>query len=103
MRIQVEGFDWDHGNRLKCQKHGISVAEIESFFHREILVAPDMKHSDKEERFLAIGVSSKGQPMLVVFTLRGKEETMLIRPISARYMHDKEVKQYAQAFAKNAE
>ena len=101
MRIQVNGFDWDRGNSLKCQKHGIPVEEIESFFHSEILVAPDMKHSDKEKRFLAIGVSSNGKPMLVVFTMRDTEETMLIRPISARYMHDKEVKQYVKAFAKD--
>ena len=24
-------FDWDDGNREKCQKHGVSVTEIEAF------------------------------------------------------------------------
>jgi hypothetical protein len=25
----IRGFDWDHGNRDKCQKHGMSIGEIE--------------------------------------------------------------------------
>jgi uncharacterized DUF497 family protein len=28
-RMQVAGFDWDEGNRSKCQKHGVSPAAIE--------------------------------------------------------------------------
>jgi hypothetical protein len=28
----VLGFDWDDENREKCQKHGVSVAQIESLF-----------------------------------------------------------------------
>ena len=33
MRNVVAGFDWDHGNREKCQKHGVSVADIEFAFY----------------------------------------------------------------------
>jgi hypothetical protein len=32
MTLQVSGFDWDDGNRAKCQKHGVSIAEIEALF-----------------------------------------------------------------------
>jgi uncharacterized DUF497 family protein len=32
--------------------------------------------------------------IFVVFTLRRRGDDILIRPISARYMHDKEVKSY---------
>ncbi|GAP35454.1 hypothetical protein ABXN37_09845 [Piscinibacter sakaiensis] len=35
--------------------------------------------------------------MLVVFTVRKKGLLRLIRPISARYMHAKEVKHYEEA------
>jgi uncharacterized DUF497 family protein len=28
----ISGFDWDSGNRDKCQKHGVSIAEIEALF-----------------------------------------------------------------------
>jgi uncharacterized protein len=33
-------FDWDSGNRKKCQKHGVSIAEIESLFDRPLLSCP---------------------------------------------------------------
>ncbi len=28
----VSGFDWDDGNIEKCQKHGVSLEEIEALF-----------------------------------------------------------------------
>ena len=31
MRLRVSGFDWDEGNRGKCQKHGLSISQIEAF------------------------------------------------------------------------
>ena len=34
--------------------------------------------------------------MLVAFTFRIREERILIRPISARYMHEKEAKKYEE-------
>ena len=32
MDLVVAGFDWDRGNRDKCRKHGVSLAEIEQIF-----------------------------------------------------------------------
>ena len=51
MALVVVGFDWDRGNRSKCQKHGVSIAVIESLFHGPIAVFPDPEHSAREERF----------------------------------------------------
>ena len=34
--------------------------------------------------------------MLVAFAFRIREEEILIRPISARYMHEKEAKEYEE-------
>ena len=97
INIQVLDFDWDAGNKDKCEKHGISSKEIEAFFKQErIYIAPDIKHSEEEQRFLAIGRSVKGKPMFVAFTLRAKEGLLLIRPISARYMHEKEARKYEE-------
>ena len=48
-------FDWDKGNREKCQKHGLSVRDIESLFRGQIAVYPDPDHSTEEERFIGIG------------------------------------------------
>lgn len=101
MKIQVNGFDWDEGNLVKGQKHGLSQKEIEYFFQQEeLFVSPDPKHSDDEERYLAIGRSRKQKPMFVVFTLRDVNGERLIRPISARYMHEKEAKRYEEESAK---
>ena len=93
----ISGFDWDKGNRDKCQKHGVSILEIESLFDGSIAVFPDITHSDKEKRFIAIGKTEKARYVFMVFTLRNSEDGKLIRPISARYMHDKEVKYYEKA------
>ncbi len=96
-KITVEDFEWDEGNRKKCQSHGLSLDEIEQFFHQDkLFVSPDFKHSQKEERFLAMGRSINGRPMFVVFALRKSEGRQFIRPISARYMHEKEAKQYEE-------
>jgi hypothetical protein len=55
MDLQVAGFDWDHGNRDKCRAHGVALAEIEALFHKPVAVFPDLRHSQAEERFKAIG------------------------------------------------
>ena len=34
----IAGFDWDDGNRLKCQEHGVAIAGIESVFHGTIWI-----------------------------------------------------------------
>jgi uncharacterized protein len=92
--MEFSGFDWDEANRAKCQKHGVSIAEIEDLFERVVSVAPDTKHSLREERLKAIGVTKEGRSIFVVFTLRRRGEEGLIRPVSARYMHRKEVEFY---------
>ena len=90
----VSGFAWDSGNREKCQKHGVSIAEIEAVFRHQPHVAPDVAHSQEEQRLLAIGRGSGTRPIFVVFTLREHNGETLIRPISARYMHRKEIESY---------
>ncbi len=94
MARAVTGFDWDIGNLAKCRKHGVSVEEIESLFEGSPRVAPDMKHSAREERFIAIGRGSTGRALFVAFTFRTVERALRIRPISARYMHRKEIEAY---------
>ena len=84
------GFNWDDGNAEKCQIHGVTIAEIEYVFTHSPAVAPDISHSQKESRFLAIGKTREDRSVFVVFAFRKGE----IRPISARYMHQKEVEFY---------
>ena len=92
----IGGFDWDAGNRDKCRKHGVSLADIEAFFRNRIAVHRARIHN-KEGRFIAIGSTAEGRHMLVVFALRTRNGKTLIRPISARYMHRREVAHYEKA------
>ena len=101
MNPKIDGFDWDEGNEQKCQKHGLTKADIEAFFKNQVWIAPDIKHSVQEERFLAVGYSDFGRPMFVVFTLRIQDEKTRLRPISARHMHQGEVQKYEEAFTEN--
>jgi uncharacterized DUF497 family protein len=90
----IAGFDWDEGNSGKCQKHGLSLEAIEAVFRGPFRLAPDLAHSQVETRFLAIGKGDGNRLVLVAFTLRRGEAGDRIRPISARYMHEKERRAY---------
>ena len=98
-RGSIVGFDWDEANCAKCQKHGVSLPEIEAVFAHPHKLAPDLAHSDRETRFLAIGSGTGPRPIFVALTVRSGPDGQMIRPISARYMHRKEIDQYEQAAA----
>ena len=93
MTVQANGFDWDKGNRAKCEKHGLSTV-IENLFIRPLAILLDAAHSQRERRFCAIRRTDKRRGVFIVFTLRRKGDELLIRPISARYMHKKEIDAY---------
>jgi len=84
----LEGFDWDEGNRGKNRvKHDVSDGECEEiFFNSPLLLMDDARHSDEELRFAAFGITDAGRILTVVFTVRQQ----LIRVISARDVNKKE-------------
>ena len=92
--MKVAGFDWDNGNWPKCGKHGVSRQEIEQVLLGSPAVMPD-PHPD-EPRMRAIGQTATGRYVFLVFMLREVNGLTLLRPISARYMHRKEVDRYEQ-------
>lgn len=95
MTETVAGFNWDDGNREKCRKHGVTVEEVESAFRGGSLrMYPDPAHSTTETRYLGIARIASGRHVLVVFAYREIEKQRFIRPISARFMHAKEIKHY---------
>ena len=91
MNSRVGGFDWDDGNRAKCQKHGLSIAQIEAFFTHGPRIAVDPKHSEAEDRLIAVGRTNAGRHVFVAFTIRTSGGRRLIRPVTARYMHAREI------------
>jgi uncharacterized DUF497 family protein len=94
MKRAISGFEWDSGNWPKCAKHGLTKAEIEQVFIRTPSVYPDPNLGEDRKR--AIGTTAEGRYVFVVFTLRESELGILIRPISARYMHEREIRRYEQ-------
>lgn len=97
VNIRAAGIEWDDGNRDKCCKHGLSVADVEHVLvQQETLIVPADINRHTEQRFIAIGRSATGRYAFVVFTPRNRGDDTVLRPISARYMHKKEVEKYAQ-------
>lgn len=90
--MQIAGFDWDSGNWPKCGKHGVSQEEIEQALSGETSVMPDP--TPDEPRMRAIGKTIAGRYVFLVFMFRQIGGQTKLRPISARYMHKKEVEHY---------
>ena len=92
---KISSFDWDEGNTRKNEKHGVSMAEAEQiFFNEPLLLLADIKHSQGELRFHALGKTDEGRSLHITFTLRNAGKK--IRVISARDMHKKERTIYEQ-------
>ena len=83
-------FDWDKGNSGKCLGHGLTRGAIEFALMHGARVAPDVRHSVSEQRFIAVSRTQAGRPVFIAFCWRGSK----LRPISARYMHEREARRY---------
>lgn len=92
---KITGFDWDEGNSRKNVKHSVSIAKSEQiFFNAPLLLLEDVKHSQMELRFHALGKTDDGRLLHITFALRNDGKA--IRVISARDMHKKERSIYEQ-------
>ena len=90
---ECESFEWDLGNKDKNWiSHQIREHEAEEvFMHRPLRFADDLKHSQIEPRYLALGRTRANRLLFLSFTIRGTK----IRVISARDMNDKDKLRYA--------
>jgi uncharacterized DUF497 family protein len=82
--MEFDGFNWDRGNRGKCRKHGLTIAEIESVFDLPVVILPDNANREDEGRHRAVGTTPERREVFVVSTPRDHGDTVLLRPISAR-------------------
>lgn len=75
---------WDPGKaRANLRKHGVAFDEARSVFYDEHAVEfYDDEHSEWEDRFLLLGLSSRLRLLLVCHCYR--EEDNVIRIVSAR-------------------
>ena len=87
---KIVAFEWDEGNLNKSLlKHDVEPIEAEQVFDDEfVMFLKDVHHSEKEERFQAVGQTKEGRRLHVSFTLR--KNGTVIRIISARDMSRKE-------------
>lgn len=90
----IDGFYWDkHNINKNWLKHGVKFTESEeTFFNGPLFIVTDAKHSQKENRWYALGTTDKNRKLFTVFTVRHQK----IRVISSRNMSQKERKKYEE-------
>ncbi|MBI4352335.1 MAG: BrnT family toxin [Candidatus Omnitrophica bacterium] len=89
-------FEWDERkNVVNQRKHGVSFEEAASVFYDENgRFKSDPDHSENEERFILLGVSSKLRFLVVCHCYGEKDE--VIRIISAREAAKRERGEYME-------
>jgi len=87
-------FEWDERKATtNRRKHGVSFEEARTVFvDEDALQIPDPDHSDDEDRFIMLGVSSRLRVLVVCHCYRKADE--VIRIISARKADGRERRQY---------
>ena len=87
-------FEWDSEKaKANLDKHGVSFEEAMSVFYDEVAIEfYDDEHSEWEDRFLLLGLSSDMKLLLVCHCYRSEEG--VIRLISARKATKNEAKHY---------
>lgn len=87
-------FEWDDKKaQSNIEKHGITFEEAVSvFYDEEALLRDDPEHSDEEDRFVLLGMSTMANILIVCHCYRESDE--IIRIISARKATKMETKQY---------
>jgi uncharacterized DUF497 family protein len=93
-------FEWDPVKaRGNYNKHGITFERAASVFNDpRALSIPDEKHSEREERWIILGLDQGGVPVVVCHAFRYEEghHKARVRIISARKATKKEVQQYKE-------
>ena len=90
-------FQWDpnkdHSNQ---KKHGVSFLEATEVFKDPMaLTLFDQEHSLEQERWVTLGLTPKGQYLVIVHTFDEYENGVAdLRIISARKATKQEIKQY---------
>ena len=93
-------FQWDaRKNETNQRKHGVSFDEAQTVFSDEhALLLDDPDHSENEQRFILLGLSSTLRTLVVCHCYRSESEPEVIRIISARRAERHEETQYNERF-----
>ena len=84
--VRLTGVDWDQANWRKSElKHGVAAAEAEEALLKDPLCQIDPRHSDDEQRYVALGETSEGRRLFISFTVRrGRARVISARPMSRK-------------------
>ena len=87
-------FEWDERKAVaNVRKHGVSFEEARSvFFDERARLIDDPEHSESEERFILLGLSSSLRMLLVCHCYQSAGN--VIRIVSARKATARESKSY---------
>jgi len=87
-------FEWDDRKSAQnIRKHGVSFEEARTvFFDEQALLIADPDHSEQEERFILLGLSSALRTLVVCHCYRRDEDVN--RLISARRADRQEREEY---------
>ena len=91
-------FEWDEDKALRNDaKHGVSFHEGKTVFNDLFAVTiPDPDHSEHEDRWIDIGVSSKGRLVVVWYTEREDRIRIIgcrkATPVEERSYRDERIK-----------
>jgi len=90
-------FEWDPRKAsANTKKHGVPFTEAQTIFADPYgLDLLDSRHDD-EERWIRLGVSTRGRLLTVVYTERNRQRVEFIRIISARHASVAEGKAYSE-------
>jgi uncharacterized protein len=89
-------FSWDSSkSNINYEKHGVSFEEARSvFLDQNAIEFFDEDHSEREERFLMLGMSYKSRILLISYTDNKISSSTIICIISARKATKKEQLNY---------
>ncbi len=92
MQPQLIVWDPEKARRNK-EKHGVDFQEAATVFRDPLLmVLPDLEHSQEEDRWIALGRSTRQLLLVVAHT----EDERTIRIVSARMAEPRERRRYEQ-------
>ena len=79
-------FEWDADKAAaNLRKHGVSFDEaVTAFSDRLSILLPDPDHSAGEERYLVIGLSTRGRLLVVAFVERPPRTRIMTASLATR-------------------
>lgn len=87
-------FEWDEEkSRANVRKHGVAFEEAKTVFSDPFaMTISDPEHSSEEDRYIDMGMSSRGRILVVWYTERGRN----IRIIGSRKATRSQRRQYEE-------